>query len=488
MLSISQSKLKGYPDGKYSFSPGRRYPEYPFEELDPRQEGPYDQVREVIRQLDLDSSNYGRKEWNPLGRWIHPGQRVFILCNFVQERRFGQTPQEQHAKCSHGSVLRAVCDYALIALKGEGEILIGNAPLQSTNWDRVLSETGAANVLSYYQKKGLPVRPADLRMLRRPRALLGHLSLEGQNTSEEESVEVDFSASSLLRVFDRPLASECPKFRVMDYDPNKTERYQSFGRHVYVINKQFLQSDVVINVPKLKTHEKVGITCGLKGFVGIVGHKDCLAHHRFGALSEGGDEYPRVSVVRRWQSQFHENLNAQEKNSTMKQLGLILDRNLTRVLARLGSTYGGAWHGNDTCWRMALDLAQIAHFADQSGSLRKSPQRTHLCFIDGIVAGEGKGPLSPSPIAAGVVIFSDSVAIADAAACKLMGFDPEVIPLVRQAFSRNAFPLAEMCWQTERVVLNGAALTLEAIKPAVGRSFLPSPGWRDWLQQKRAIS
>ena len=59
-----------------------------------------------------------------------------------------------------------------------------------------------------------------------------------------------------------------------------------------MIHRDVLEADVVIHLSKLKTHEKVGITCGLKGFVGSVGHKDCLAHHRFGPPGRGGDEYP----------------------------------------------------------------------------------------------------------------------------------------------------------------------------------------------------
>lgn len=49
---------------------------------------------------------------------------------------------------------------------------------------------------------------------------------------------------------------------------------------------------------------------------------------------------------------------------------------------------GGNWHGNDSAWRMAVDLAAIFCFADAEGRLRDRPARRMLCIVDGIVAGE----------------------------------------------------------------------------------------------------
>ena len=63
-------------------------------------------------------------------------------------------------------------------------------------------------------------------------------------------------------------------------------------RHAYLIGRRFLECDVFINLPKLKSHQKAGITCALKNLVGINAHKDYLPHFRFGSPSAGGDEYP----------------------------------------------------------------------------------------------------------------------------------------------------------------------------------------------------
>ena len=52
-----------------------------------------------------------------------------------------------------------------------------------------------------------------------------------------------------------------------------------------------LSSDVVISVPKLKVHRKVGTTLNLKNMVGINSDKNHLAHYRVGPPSKGGDEF-----------------------------------------------------------------------------------------------------------------------------------------------------------------------------------------------------
>src|ERR1022692_1434372 len=50
------------------------------------------------------------------------------------------------------------------------------------------------------------------------------------------------------------------------------------GAHRYAVGNTVLSADVILNVPKLKTHMKTGMTGALKNFVGIVGSKDFLPH------------------------------------------------------------------------------------------------------------------------------------------------------------------------------------------------------------------
>ncbi len=416
--------------------------------------------------------------WQRIASAVNPGDRVFLLCNFVQERRLGQSLEELHAKCTHGAVVHAVCEAVLAALGDRGEVCYGNAALQSSDWARLMQQTGAGFLEEHYRRHGRAVRQKDLRMYRRRRSLAGAYGTAECRDSERHCVEIDLQENSLLH----ELSAARPRFRVADYDYRRTERCQNDVEHRYIVSRDLLEADVVIHIPKLKTHEKVGITCALKGVVGIVGSKDCLAHYRSGGGAGGGDEYPGRGTWRRWQSRLHERLHAEGRERLGWRAGLMFDRNMARILSRCGLVYGGAWHGNDTCWRMALDLARILRYADRRGVMRDAPQRTNICLVDGIVGGEGRGPLSPTPVSSQVLMFADDLALCDWAAARLMGFDPERLPLIRRAFDRAMrYRVAAAQPERTRCRYDGADIGIDEIEPVLGRPFEPSPGWRRHL-------
>lgn len=477
---------KSYPDSYDGYGPGVALSELAIPVLPSAKPN---QVYRLVRQLFIDAKmdheNLETKFWNPLGRWISPGQKVFILCNFVQQRRIGQNQRALWAKCTHGSVLRAICDYVLIAMKGKGEIVFGCAPIWSTCWKQVLRETGADIVESFYRSLGLAVRSIDLRTKVTCNPPDGSNLRNSNKDNDSECIEIDLGVSSLLDSVSQRESNVAVRFRVMDYDPHCTERYQNAQHHIYSVHREILTSDVIISLPKLKTHEKVGVTCSLKGFVGSIGNKGCLAHHRFGGPQNGGDEYPDNSELRRLQSTLHDYANSFGGQGVKRRMSGILDRNMRRVRQHTGAIYGGAWPGNDTCWRMALDVARILFFSDSSGRMTDRIQRKHICLIDGIFAGEGNGPLSPSPANAGVLVFSTDILLADLAACQLMGFDPQKIPLIREAFqvlsgNKQKMPLPI----NEEIIFNGTSMLLSSLKPVLGRAFRHYRSWGDYLRSK----
>lgn len=466
-----------YPEANELFSPSESYPEYRFDHVASQPNPVYAMVRRALEQQGLDRENFGTAAWNPLGETVSPGDSVFVLCNFVYHRRFQENDTDFASKCIHGSVLRALCDYLLIATGPEGRVRFGNSPLQSTEWERVLAETGASAVLDFYRKADQPVAAEDLRLFVTQRNLLGRVTSEETRDTDARGVEVVMGEESLLHQIAWQDGQRA-RFRIADYRPDRIEAFHSGDRHRYVINRAVLESQVVVSLSKLKTHEKVGITCGIKGFVGMVGHKDCLAHHRFGSPASGGDEYPEAWRALEGFSRFQDWVQSRSREAAFQAPLQILDRNARRVLRRIGANQGGAWYGNDTCWRMAVDLTRIAHYADVEGRMHDSMQRRHLSLIDGIVAGEGDGPLDPDPHLAGALSLSDSVAGGDRVACRLMGFDPETIPLVREAFRELRHPLVAPGAGDVEVVHNGESVQERALGPVGSRAFHPARGWR----------
>ncbi len=53
------------------------------------------------------------------------------------------------------------------------------------------------------------------------------------------------------------------------------------------------------------------------------------------------------------------------------------------------------WYGNDTAWRMVIDLNKIAIYGKQDGTISKTPQLQPHSLCDEIIGGQGDWPLNP---------------------------------------------------------------------------------------------
>jgi hypothetical protein len=170
-------------------------------------------------------------QWNPLGRYIPFGSQVFVLCNFVYHRKPYENQLAFQAKCIHGSVLRTIVDYILIAAGRQAHVLLGNAPLQSCDWNSVLTDTGVCRVIEFYQREGINVEGRDLRFFVARQDLLGSITRIVERNDIENTITIDLGSDSLLAEHDQKLA----QFRVADYNSFQTERHHASGRHVYII-------------------------------------------------------------------------------------------------------------------------------------------------------------------------------------------------------------------------------------------------------------
>lgn len=481
IVSIIHDPSIKYPSGGDYFSPDHAWPEYRLGHLSGKPNPVYAAVRTCLAEAGLDKNNFGQPGWNPLGEYISPGNRVFLLCNFVKEKEGFGSDDGFLAKCTHASVIRAVIDYVLLALNDKGSIAFGNAPLQSCDWSAVIQQTGAAQVQEFYSKYcngAVKVNLVDLRQHIIRRSPLGDVTTDFHADSGDHCVEVDLNTDSLL---DRLYSStQQPRFRVLDYDPRRTEGCHQRGHHRYILNRRIIESDVVISIPKLKTHEKVGITCGIKGCVGAVAHKDCLAHHRYGPPKRGGDEYSDGLSALAVFSALHDRVyssNAGAGRSIMHSVNYFS----RKVIRRFTRALSGSWPGNDTCWRMAVDLARIIKYTDKQGALHPDPQRTHLLITDGIIGGEGDGPLSPLPVPLGYLSFCDDIVAGDYGNALAMGFDPQLLPIIRESFGLAKYPLTDANPSLAEIRINGRTAPINALRNGLGKKFLPPREWRQML-------
>ncbi len=466
-LAVAVDSAARYPTG--DLGPAQHFPESPFGKDELGTNACYPLVRSALAGSGADADRFGSAEWNPLGEWISPGDRVFVLPNFVAHRREGESLEDFQAKCTHAAVLRPVLDYILIANRDAARIAVGNAPLQGCDYARVSEQTRMAELAAYYHERtGAAMGPMDLRQLQSRWTRFGAL-LESR-VVDEPAVEFDLGADSYL---DPLFARGRALVRVGDYPPADTMAYHDVGRHVYVLSRRVMEADVIVSVPKLKTHQKVGITCALKGTVGAIARKECLAHHRRGGPEDGGDEYPASSPVRSLYSRLTDLADASgtgPADNTVR----IAAKILGRAVASGNGIRGGAWYGNDTAWRMVMDIARILRYGRLDGTMADTPQREHIAFIDGVTAGEGEGPLRPTARQCGAVGFASDPVWADDVCARMMGFDPDSIAMLREARTIARWPLTSSAARPPLHITDAAGRSLPEL-PAW--DFVPAKGW-----------
>jgi uncharacterized protein (DUF362 family) len=59
----------------------------------------------------------------------------------------------------------------------------------------------------------------------------------------------------------------------------------------------------------------------------------------------------------------------------------------------------------------------------------------YLAVVDGIIGGEGNGPMSPDPKSIGVVLAGTHPVAVDCVAASLMGFDWKKLRLLKNSFA-----------------------------------------------------
>ncbi len=479
LVAVVDTGCATYPAAP--FSPAVRYPEYRGTDISPVPNPVYEGVRDLFISLGLDRARLGSKHWNPLGNIICPGDRVLIKPNLV--RHYHPYGLDRLSIVTHASILRAICDFALIAAGTQGMLIIADAPLQSCDFSAAVTLSGIDQLIDYYRDhRSVEIRLSDLRLVR---AVIDRSSLYGKVLVQVENpgdplgyTNLDLGRASAHA----ETGTDASRYRVTCYDPTRMERHHGGGKHEYIVANTLLDADVVINVPKLKTHQKAGITVALKNFVGINGHKDCLPHHIKGAHRSGGDEYRTDSWVKRTDSWL---LDAKEQTRSFAAVkaAAVLHRVLESVHQREGY-WAGCWYGNETIARTTIDLNRIVRYAGRDGRLAERPQRKVFSVVDGIVAGENDGPLSPTPRAAGLLMAGHDPVAVDIAAARIMGFRYRSVPTIRLALDgTSGFRLAEFEESSLEIASPSPRWNgLDPSAPGDSLRFGPHQGWKGHIE------
>lgn len=475
-VAIYREDGLSYPENS-PFNPPEDYPEYPYRGRGLTCTGNrvYAAVRETFRLLKLDHMRIDDPGWNPLGAFVRPGDRVLIKPNLVLD--YNPLGYSLDSLVTSASIVRAVLDYVVLALRGVGTIVVGDAPLQFCDFNRVITETKLAEVVKFSRcQANLDI---DLRDFRREWAisdkrgiLRARISLE---ETDENHVVVDLGQRSYLA----EISHRAKSFRVTNYVPSEMIRHHNETTHEYLVARPVLEADCFINLPKLKTHRKAGLTAALKNTVGINGSKDWLPHHSNGSLKEGGDQYKEPCLRKHLVTTLLDRLEAASTYPIRAMYRLInkVVWKSREVWPFPDPYFEGSWYGNDTLWRTILDLNQVVFFADAQGRIHPGQsQRRYFTLVDGIVTGEGDGPIEPTPRQCGMLIAGDNPVSIDTCCAMAMGFDPTRIPAIHHGWSDlylgydPDWRLMSNYWSDKTALQNE------------GFSFVPASGWDGRIQ------
>jgi len=470
------------------YGPGKGFPELLPLLGDAAAVGPpssaYAAVRAALHGLGLDAGRFGSPDWNPLGALVGRGKRVVLKPNFIRHWNPRENATVQSV-ITHGTIVRAIADYAFLAVGSEGSVAIAEAPQQDCDFDRIRKMVGLDALTQFYKETlGRELEVIDLRreaVVFRDGIIVERRPLPGDPAGYRM---VDL----VTRSFFHGSGLDSKRFRGADYDPAVTTSSHAGVRNAYLLSETVLSADLVVNLPKLKTHKKTGVTLALKNLVGINGDKNWLPHHCVGSITEGGDEFPDARLIDRLRShatEFARPLLRRGIGLGLFQLARRVE-NATRGDAFIRS---GNWYGNRTTWRMCLDLNRCLYYSDARGLHLTAPEpvRTVLTVMDGIVAGDGEGPLAPNDVPLGVVLAATDPVALDLVAVRLMGFDARRIPKVWEAIVDTGPRITSVRDSTDVVVGEVLAATFDVRERSLdeirsNQVFVPHPGWRGHIE------
>ncbi len=339
---------------------------------DPEDNPAYNFVWQTVETLGLGSS------YNPLDDLINAGDTVLIKPNWVD---FGP------AVYTRPEVVRPLIDMAIAA--GATTIYIGDGGGNFAVTDDVVDNAGYSQMVSQLASRhpGITIQTVNLISL----SYGWHWISLGSNSNFASSnyTHYDLGAAGATLYNHQHYRTADPQ----GVNPNG----DTLGW--YAVSDRILGADVIINVPKMKTHQIMIATLSIKNLVGCA--QGCTYDE------QADDCQPRI---------------AHHKTS--------------------GQDY---YFGNDIFWRAILDMNKIILYSDQNGILQPTQQRKYLTVIDGIQAMEksqhhqyGGGGI---PYDRHVILASVDPVAADAVGCRIMGYDYSVIPSIANADSDTVHPI-----------------------------------------------
>jgi len=416
--------------------------------------------------------------------FVRPGDRVVLKPNWIKEHdERCPGPNQWGHVITHPAVIEAVARWTAERLQGRGSITLCDAPQTDSSFAKIREYCGLDSLMTRLRTAFpgigfslLDLRPEEWHAI--DGVTVGRTKLPGDPCGNTH-VRLD-GASEFVGYPGQG------RLYGASFDMAETNEKHTGARHEYLLCRTPMDADVFINLPKFKTHKKVGITCALKNLVGINGNKNWLPHHTEGTPDQGGDQFAsdtaRARLEHSWMGAAKRWLKYRPAMARLfvpvKKAGRLFFGDTQQVVR------SGNWHGNDTCWRMVLDLNKCLFYFDGAGQPRKRPLR-YLAVVDGIVGGEGNGPMAPDAKPCGVILAGTHPVAVDCVAATLMGFDWQKLRLLKNSFRMRELNFASFQAGEIEIVSDQAAWRGKLDQMEAAFSFRPHFGWVGAIENTR---
>lgn len=409
---------------------------------------------------------------------ISPGDTVVLKPNWVlEEHQYSHGEWEQII--THPTVVTAVLRMVVDHLGNRGRIIITDGPELSADFDKILSYQPMDEWKAITAQHNITLQIIDLRE---------ELYIQDKNvTIKKLKLPSDPKGKIIANLLDEKseffghIKSRKGYFNAGS-DIKEANLAHDGHTNLYSVSRSVVEADVFINLPKLKTHKKAGITCSLKNLVGINTYRNYLPHNSIGTPADGGDQFPASQAKSRIESSLmpfiHQHILKRplfaKIFSPVMGLGRMVFGDNQETIR------GGSWYGNDTLWRMILDINKVFFYVNPNGSFRNSSisnLKKYISIVDGIVAGEGNGPKAPDAINSGYLIAGLSPVSVDAVCATIIGFDFRKIPSIDHAFLIKNFPLVDFTPDEIHIHFRGQIYSIKDLPRSCIISFKPHQGW-----------
>lgn len=377
---------------------------------------------------------------------------------------------------THPTVITATLDLVVEKLEGDGAVIIGDSPMTPADFDKIIELMPLRQWRTRCEENGIAFTLVDMRNERWKTSKDGVI-LESAQLPGDPAGRIAYNLKGRLSEFYTKKITPGGYYGA-SYDTSETNRAHDGVNNVYEMGASVMLSDVFVNLPKLKTHKKAGMTCCLKNLVGISTNKNLLPHHTAGTPETGGDQFASSGASRKAEGAMTERAKRLASSSRIAAHLLVPLKWVTKKLMgdNRSVVRNGSWYGNDTIWRTILDLNKILFYGDTNGSVGNDVCRRYAAIVDGVIAGEGEGPLEPDRVDAGMIICGNNPVVTDAIASKLIGLDYEKVPTIARAFEIQELPLFDGGVKSLKCSIDGRPCVGIGEVPTMHR-LIPPSGW-----------